>query len=167
MTKRARTPGRDGAAGSWRNPSSLLAVAAILGVHIVACAAPQPPIEDAPLETVDIAGDPDFAPDEDPRAAPRPAQLAGSLPSDFPEDLPLALPASVDGLEPDGRRYRVSFTTTSSGEALRASLAAKLASRGWRGEVAFGDSTLTKAGRTVRLTIEPARFGSRYSYSYE
>ncbi len=140
---------------------------AMVGVLGTGCAQQEvEPAGEAPLETVDIAEDTDFAPESDPRAAPRQGQLAGILPSDFPGDLPLYLPASVEGVGAAGGKRRVSLTSTSSPEQVRAGLAASLSSRGWEGNVGLGESTVRKAGRTVHVSIEKQRFGSLYTFAY-
>ncbi len=163
MTTRRCSLRTNGVVGAWR----YLIVFFGLLLSAVGCQAPESAIEEAPLETVDIAADPDFAPDSDPRAAPRQGQLAGILPSDFPKDLPIHLPASVDGFNAEGRRYRVSFLAPVSPKVLRDSLSAKLSASGWRGRISVGESTVTKAGRSVHVSIDVADVGSRYAYSYE
>lgn len=165
MTTPTRSPGTvEVDRGPWRH---LILWSAILALPALGCApAEKAAIEEPALETIDIADDPDFSPDDDPRAAPRQTELAGVLPSDFPSDLPIHLPASIDGFGPEGRRYRVDFLSPSSLQSVRASLAAKLAAAGWRGEVTVGASTVTKAGRSVEVSLANADVGCRYAYSY-
>lgn len=124
------------------------------------------PVGDEPLETVDLAEDTDFAPDEDPRAAPQQGQLAGILPSDFPGDLPVHLPASVEEVGAAGGKRRVALTTSSSPEQVRAALAEALRGRGWQGSIRVGESTVQKDGRTVHVSIEKQRYGSLYAFAY-
>lgn len=177
MTRRGYRPNRAAVGRAWidasrRSPrgdrwAALIGAAGLTMLVAIGCQEPPAPYEAPPLETVDVATDPDFAPDKDPRAAPREGQLAGVLPSDFPDDLPIHLPASVEGFGAEGRVYRVTFTTPTAPATVRTALARALSRRGWQGDVSMGESSLSKADRSVRLTLETAPFGSRFSYTYE
>jgi hypothetical protein len=45
-------------------------------------------------------------------------------------------------------------------------LASALRGRGWKGTIRVGESTVEKDGRSVRVTIEKAPFGSLYAFVY-
>jgi len=148
-----------------RHAVMLCALPAIVAL-LAACADQRPAGEPPPLETVDVAGDPDFAPDQDPRATPLQGQLAGVLPANFPPDLPLYLPASIAEIGQQDGLSRVAFTTAARPEQVRAALAAALAARGWSGTLTRGESMLQRSRRQVRLSIETEPFGCRYAYAY-
>ena len=134
---------------------------------LAACSpAPPPAAEEEPgLATVEITAAPDAAySTADDRVERRadPNALAGALPDGFPPDIPVYRPASLVDFtpRPEGG-WVIVFATPVAASTVSAALTQRLRAAGWQAGPPGG---WTKAGRKLRLTVEPTAAGSRFRY---
>lgn len=130
--------------------------------------APPPTAEKAPeLATVEVAAAPDAAysiADDKVERRANPNAIAGALPDGFPADIPVYLPSSLVDFtsRPEGGSVVV-FATPASVSTVSAALSQKLRAAGWQ---AASSGAWTKAGRRLRLTVEPTAAGSRFRFEF-
>jgi hypothetical protein len=124
--------------------------------------------EKAPeMPTVEVSAAPDaaysIAEDQVERRA-NPNALAGALPDGFPKDIPIYRPSSlVDfAAKPDGGALAV-FATPAGVAEVSSAMTQKLRAAGWQAGKA---GSFTKAGRSLRLTVEPTPAGARFRVEF-
>lgn len=147
----------------------LLAAIAALLAGLVACSPSPPPIAQKPdeLATVEVSAAPDAAysiADDKVERRANPNAIAGALPDGFPTDIPVYLPSSLVDFtsRPEGGAVVV-FATPASVATVSAALSRKLRASGWQAAQSGG---WTKAGRKLRLTVEPSAAGSRFRIEF-
>ena len=147
----------------------LLAAIAALLAGPVACSPSPPPAAQKPgeLATVEVAAAPDAAysiADDKVERRANPNAIAGALPDGFPPDIPVYLPSSLVDFtsRPEGGAVVV-FATPASVSTVSAALSQKLRAAGWQ---AASSGAWSKAGRRLRLTVEPTAAGSRFRFEF-
>lgn len=151
---------------AWTAPS-----AALWAVLLVtsACSPASPPAAEktSDLETVEVTAAPDAAySTADDRVERRadPGAMAGALPDGFPPDIPVYRPSSLVDFtaRPEGG-FVVAFATPAEVSIVASAMTQKLRAAGWQAGTA---GTWTKAGRKLRLTVEPSAAGSRFRLEF-
>ncbi len=142
---------------------------AALLAGLVACSPSPPPTAQKPAElaTVEVAAAPDAAysiADDKVERRANPNAIAGALPDGFPTDIPIYLPSSLVDFtsRPEGDAVVV-FATPAAVSTVSAALSQKLRAAGWQ---AGASGSWTKAGRKLRLTVEPSAAGSRFRIEF-
>ncbi|MEO7793501.1 MAG: hypothetical protein ABIV06_01910 [Thermoanaerobaculia bacterium] len=136
---------------------------------IGACSPSTPPAAEKPdeLAIVEVTAAPDaaysIADDRIERRA-NPNAIAGALPDGFPPDIPVYRPSSLVDFtpRPEGGAVVV-FASPAETGAVTSALYQKLRAAGWQAGAA---GSWTKAGRKLRLVVEPTAAGSRFRFEF-
>jgi hypothetical protein len=136
---------------------------------LAACSPAPPPVAEkaSELETVEVSAAPDaaysMAEDKVERRASENA-LAGALPDGFPKDIPIYRPSSLVDFtsKADGGALAV-FATPADVTTVSSAMTQKLRAAGWQ---AGKPGSFTKAGRSLRLTVEPTPAGARFRLEF-
>lgn len=151
--------------------TAIAALAALaLGGSILACSRSEPPAPDSaakPIPTEDVApplgaGVSTAGDRQEPARRPR---FSGVLPGNFPKDVPMYEPSTLTDFGPAaaGASYVV-LQTPDSPALVRRRFLEQLAARGY---LAGADgTTLVQGERSLRVTFEEARPGTRIRLEY-